>query len=216
MFVRDHMVSPAVTVAPDLPFQEALKMIQESRLRRLPVVGKGGRLIGIVSERDLLYASPSPATTLSVWEMTYVLSKIKVEELMTKEVITTTPDTPIEDAASLMVEKKVGSLPVVNRENKPVGIIADRDIFSTLVEMFGGGQAALRLTMEVPHGKGILAGLTSAVFDLGGNIVSLGTFPIEDNPNVDGLVVKVDDVSQDQLVDTVEKLGDHVVDSREV
>lgn len=216
MFVRDHMVSPAVTVAPDLPFQEALKLIQDSRLRRLPVVNKKGKLIGIVSERDLLYASPSPATTLSVWEMTYVLSKIKVEELMTKEVITTTPDTPIEDAASLMVEKKVGSLPVVDTENKPVGIISDRDIFSILVEMFGGGQSGLRLTMEVPHGKGILAGLTSAVFDLGGNIVSLGTFPIENNPNVDGLVVKVDDVSQKQLVDSVEKLGDHVVDSREV
>jgi acetoin utilization protein AcuB len=216
MFVRDHMVSPAVTVAPDLPFQEALKLIQESRLRRLPVVDKNGKLIGIVSERDLLYASPSPATTLSVWEMTYVLSKIKVEELMTKEVITTTPDTPIEDAASLMVEKKVGSLPVIDADNKPVGIIADKDIFSILVEMFGGGQSGLRLTLEVPHGKGILAGLTSAVFDLGGNIVSLGTFPIEANPNVDGLVVKVDDVSQDQLVDTVEKLGDHVVDSREV
>src|SRR5512136_1716877 len=108
MFVRDHMISPAVTVAPDLPFQEALKLMQENRLRRLPVVDKKGKLIGIVSERDLLYASPSPATTLSMWELTYVLSKIVVEELMTKEVITTTPDTPIEDAAQLMVEKKVG------------------------------------------------------------------------------------------------------------
>jgi acetoin utilization protein AcuB len=216
MFVRDHMVSPAVTIAPDLPFQEALKLIQDKHLRRLPVVNKGGKLIGIVSERDLLYASPSPATTLSVWEMTYILSKIKVEELMTKEVITTTPDTPIEDAASLMVEKKVGSLPVVDPENKPVGIISERDIFSILVEMFGGGQSGLRLTLEVPHGKGILASLTSAVFELGGNILNLGTFPIENNPNVDGLVVKVDDVSQDQLVDTFEKLGDHVIDSRDV
>lgn len=216
MFVRDHMVSPAITVAPDLPFQEALKLMQENRLRRLPVVDKKGKLIGIVSERDLLYASPSPATTLSMWELTYVLSKIVVDELMTKEVVTTTPDTPIEDAAQLMVEKKVGGLPVVDKDNKPVGIITDRDIFKALVEMFGGGQPGLRLTLEVPRGKGVLAAVSTSIFDQGGNIVSVGTFPIANKSNVDGLVIKVEDVSQKQLIDTLEKLGDHVVDSREM
>jgi acetoin utilization protein AcuB len=216
MFVRDHMISPAVTVAPDIPFQDALKVMQESRFRRLPVVDKKGKLIGIVSERDLLYASPSPATTLSVWELTYVLSKIKVEELMTKDVVTTTPDTPIEDAASLMVQKKVGGLPVVDDENKPVGIITDRDIFEAFVEMFGGGQPGLRLTLSVPHKKGVLAGLSQAIYKLGGYIVSFGSFPIPDKSDEDGMVVKVQEVSQEQLVDTLEDLGDHVIDAREV
>jgi acetoin utilization protein AcuB len=214
MFVRDHMV-PAITVAPELPFQEALKLMQEHRLRRLPVVDKKGKLIGIVSERDLLYASPSPATTLSMWELTYVLSKITVEELMTKEVITTTPDTPIEDAARLMVEKKVGGLPVMDQENKPVGIITDRDIFGTLVEMFGGGHPGLRLTLEVPRGKGVLAAVSTTIFNLGGNIVSLGTFPIN-KENADGMVLKVNDVGRQQLIDALVKLGDHVTDARTV
>ncbi len=216
MFVRDHMVSPAVTVTPDMPFQDALKLMQENRFRRLPVVDGSGKLVGIVSERDLLYASPSPATTLSVWELTYILSRIKVEELMTKEVVTTTPDTPIENAASLMVEKGVGGLPVVDEEKKPVGIITDRDIFKTLVELFGGGQPGLRLTLEVPSTKGVLAAISTAIFDLDANIASVGTFPIDEKPELAGLVLKVQGVSQDQLVDTLENLGDHVLDAREV
>jgi acetoin utilization protein AcuB len=216
MFVRDHMISPAVTVEPDMPFQEALKVMQDGGFRRLPVVDKKGKLVGIVSERDLLYASPSPATTLSVWELTYILSKIQVEELMTKDVITTTADTPIEDAASLMVANKVRGLPVVDDGYKPVGVITDKDIFEILVEMFGGGQSGLRLTLSVPHRKGVLAGLSKAISDLGGYIVSFGSFPIPDEPDKDGMVVKVQGISQNQLVDTLENLGDHVVDAREV
>jgi len=216
MFVRDHMVSPAVTVAPDMPFQDALKLMQESKSRRLPVVDGKGRLIGIVAERDLLYASPSPATTLSVWELTYILSKIKVEELMTKKVITTTADTPIEDAASLMVERDVGGLPVVDDENKPVGMINDREIFSTLVELLSGGQAGLRLTLEVPNAKGVLARLSNAIFELDGNIASVGTFPIPEKADWSGLMFKVEGISRNQLVNTLEELGDHVIDVREV
>jgi len=216
MFVRDHMVSPPVTVGPDMPFQDALKLMQDNQLRRLPVVDGKGRLIGIVAERDLLYASPSPATTLSVWELTYILSKIKVEELMTKKVITTTADTPIEDAASLMVENNVGGLPVVDDEHKPVGMISDRDIFITLVELLSGGQAGLRLTLEVPNTKGVLAELSTAIFDLEGNIASVGTFPISEEPDLNGLVLKVQGVSRNQLVDALEKLGDHVIDARDV
>ncbi len=95
MFVRGHMSAPPVTVTPDVPFQDALKLMRDNKFRRLPVVDRFGKLVGIVSERDLLYASPSPASTLSVWEMNYLLSKITVEKVMTKNVITTTPDATI-------------------------------------------------------------------------------------------------------------------------
>ena len=128
MFVRDQMSSPVVTVAPDLPFQEALRLMQERQFRRLPVVNEKGKLVGIVAERDLLYASPSPATSLSVWEMNYMLSKIKIERLMTREVITTTPDTTIEGAAYKMVQYRIGGLPVIDPANKPVGIITRRKV----------------------------------------------------------------------------------------
>ena len=215
MFVRDQMSSPVVTVAPDLPFQEALRLMQEHQFRRLPVVNEKGKLVGIVAERDLLYASPSPATSLSVWEMNYMLSKIKIERLMTREVITTRPDSTVEGAAHLMIEHRIGGLPVVE-DNQVVGIITETDIFKTLVKMFGGGQAGLRMTLAVPHGKGVLAGLSKAISELGGNILSVGSFPIEQDPSLDGLVIKVQEVGQDQLVDTLEGLGDHVLDAREV
>ena len=214
MFVRDRMASPAVTVTGDVPFQDALKLMQERRFRRLPVVDDKGRLIGIVAERDLLYASPSPATSLSVWELNYLLSKITIKGLMTREVVTTTPDTPIEEAARLMVDQGVGGLPVVDRDNRPIGMITETDIFKTMVEMFAGGLPGVRLTLAVPRGKGVLAKLAQAIFELDGNIVSIGSFNLQ-GPGDDGLVVKVQDVHKEQLIPTLEALGDHVVDARE-
>ncbi len=216
MFVRDRMTAPAVTVPPDTPFQDALMVMQENAFRRLPVIDKKGKLVGIIAERDLLYASPSQATSLSVWEMNYLLSKITVQELMTLEVITTTPDTTIEGAANLMVEKGVGGLPVIDEERRPVGMITETDIFKTLAEMFGASQAGLRLTLEVPRGKGVLAQLSKAIFELGGDITSIGSFPIPSRPQKDGLVMKVQEVSREDLLNAIEAMGDHVTDAREV
>lgn len=215
MFVSDRMSSPPVTIEPDLSFQKALKLMREQRFRRLPVVDKNDRLIGIVSERDLLYASPSPATSLSMWELNYLLSELEVRELMTEDVISTTPDTPIEDAAHLMVGNKIGGLPVVDDDNRVVGVITETDIFKTFVEMFSGGETGLRLSLAVPKQKGVLAELSRMIFDLGGNILSVGTFET-DEPGEGELVVKVQGVSKDQLVGALESLGDHVLDAREV
>ena len=215
MLVRDRMSSPVVTVPPEMPFQDALKLMQARRFRRFPVADNKGRLIGIVAERDLLYASPSPATSLSVWELNYLLSKIIVRQLMTKDVVTIRPDMPIEDAAHLMKEKRIGGLPVVDDKHHPTGIITETDIFKTFVETFGGGQAGLRLTLEVPREKGVLAQLTRAIFELEGSIISIGSFNL-DAPGDDGLVLKVWGVKQEQLVKTLEAIDDHVIDARQV
>jgi acetoin utilization protein AcuB len=210
------MTSPVITVTPDLPFQEALNIMRENHFRRLPVVDKSGKLVGLVSERDLLYASPSPATSLSMWEVNYLLSKIKVDRLMTTSVITVKPDDILEDAARLMVENKIGGLPVVDERHHPVGIITETDLFRSFVAMFGGQRPGLRLTLEVHEEKGVLAHLTTAVFDLGGDIISVGTFPIANKPGWAGVVIKVRGVKKEQLVDTLEAIGDHVTDAREI
>lgn len=215
MFVRDRMSSPAVTVTPDTSFRDALKLMRDHRFRRFPVVNNKGRLVGIVSERDLLYASPSPVTSLSVWEITYLLSKIHIRELMTQEVITTTPDTPIEDAAHLMADNKIGGLPVVDEDNRVVGVITETDIFKSFVEMFAGGHSGLRLTLQVPERKDVLLELGRAMRELDGSIVSVGSF-YGDVSGERGLVVKVRGARKGQLVDTLEALGDHVVDARDV
>lgn len=215
MFVRNRMSSPAVTVTPDTQFQDALKLMRDRQFRRLPVVDKEGRLVGIVSERDLLYASPSPATSLSVWELNYLLSKISVRTIMTEDVIATTPDTPIEDAAHLMADNKIGGLPVVDGNNRVVGVITETDIFKAFVEMFAGGHSGLRLTLEVPEKEGVLLGLCRAITESEGNIVSVGSFDAE-SPSERGLVVKVRGAKKDQLVGMIESLGDRVVDARDV
>ena len=114
MLVKERMASPAVVVHPDTSFQDALKLMRDHKFRRLPVTDHEGRVVGIISERDLLHASPSPATSLSVWEVNYLLWKLKVSDIMTHQVISISPDAPIEDAASLLVARKIGGLPVVD------------------------------------------------------------------------------------------------------
>lgn len=204
-----------MTIGANTPFQDALKKMRDHQFRRLPVVNRKGKLVGIVSERDLLHAEPSPATSLSIWEIQYLLAKLQVKEIMTKDVITTTPDAPVEDAARLMVTHKIGGLPVVNEHSEVVGVITETDIFKTFVEMFAGGHSGIRLTLDVPERKGVISMLASTILGLGGSIESVGSFhgEVADERR---LVVKVRDVSRDQLVETIEALGDHVVDARDV
>ena len=215
MLVRDRMTSPAITITADTPFQEAVKLMREKGFRRLPVVNKDGRMVGIVSERDLLHAAPSPASSLSIWEMNYLLWKLKIDELMTKNVLTVTPDMPIEEAARLMVAHKIGGLPVVDEAKHVVGVITETDIFKAFVDMLGGGDSGVRLVIEVPSAGGVLAKLSQTIFELGGNIISVGSMDKE-GAEKRHLVIKVRGVEQQALIDAMESLGDHVVDARTV
>jgi acetoin utilization protein AcuB len=215
MFVRDRMSTPAVTIPSDTPFQEALQNMQDHGFRRLPVVDGKGRLVGIISERDLLHASPSSATSLSIWEIHYLLYKIRIRELMTAKVISTSPDTPVEEAARLMAANKIGALPVVSDDGIVVGVITETDNFKTFIEMFAGTTPSTRLTMEVPERKGVLARLAQTIFELGGSIESVGAFHSSDT-GMRTLVVKVQDVGQAKLLEALEALGEHVVDARDV
>lgn len=138
ILVGERMSAPAVTVRPDTPFQEALRLMRERRFRRLPVVDDNGHLVGIVSERDLLHASPSPATSLSIWEINYLLWQLRVDQIMTKRVATIAADRPIVAAARLMVDNRIGGLPVVDAQGVVVGVITETDIFRVFVELLEG------------------------------------------------------------------------------
>ncbi len=215
MLVRERMTSPAVTITPETPFQEALKLMRDKKFRRLPVVDSAGKIVGIVSERDMLHASPSPATSLSVWEVNYLLWKLKISDIMTHNVLTINQDTPIEDAANLMVTHKIGGVPVIDDSGKVVGVITETDIFRAFVEILGGGEHGLRLTVQVPAGSGTLAKLAGKIAEQGGLILSVGSMDRE----TDGareVIVKVKGVTKDKLIPALESIGDHVVDAREV
>lgn len=140
MLVKDQMTTPAITLTPDAPFQEGLKLMRERKIRRIPIVDKDQKLVGIVSERDLLHAEPSPATSLSVWEMNYLLWKLKLGDVMTKKVIAVTPLTTLQDAASLMIKHKIGGLPVIDTNEHVIGVITETDIFKALVALLTAEQ----------------------------------------------------------------------------
>ncbi len=135
MLVKERMSSPAITLPLDTPFQDALRVMREHAIRRIPIVDQSNRLAGIVSERDLLHAAPSPATSLSVWELNYLLWKLTVNEVMTKNVLSVNPETPLQEAARLMLTKKIGGLPVIDSANHVVGVITESDIFRAFVEI---------------------------------------------------------------------------------
>lgn len=213
MFVGDRMSKPVITVNPDMPIQEALNLMQRERIRRAPVVEPDGKLVGMVTRSDLLHASPSDATSLSVWEINFLLSRIQVGEIMSTEVVTVSEDTPVEEAALLMADNKIGGLPVL-RDGQIVGIITETDLFKIFLEMFGARVHGFRVSAIVPNKPGELAKLTNAIFERKGNILGLGTFMGESA--ADGLItIKVSGISKEELEKAVQPVVTKIVDIRE-
>jgi len=216
MLVRERMTHHPVIVSPDTPISEALDLMRREKVRRLPVLDKAGRLVGIVLEKDLLYASPSPATSLSIYEMHYLLSKLTVAEVMSQDVITVDELTPLEEAARIMADNRISGLPVM-RGDRLVGIITETDLFKVFLEMLGAREKGVRLTLRVPDEKGMLASITSAIAALGGDIVSLSTFWGEDLTR--GLItvkVREQTATKRRLVEAMERLGLDVADVRQI
>ena len=214
MLVRERMTRYPVLCPPDLSVNEAFDLMKKERIRRIPVVDKNGKLVGIVSDKDLLRVSPSPATTLSAYEIPYLLSKVKVGDVMTKKVITVIEDTPIEDAARIMVDNKIGGLPVVSEATVVVGIITETDIFKTFLELLGARRAGVRITMYVKDVRGELARVAQAVAEVGGNIIASVEVPGTDSTNYE-VLLKVCDVSKEAIVEALKPIAVRIVDVRE-
>ena len=214
MLVRERMTQTPVTTTPDTSVTEALRLMREKKVRRLPVVDHKGRLAGIVSDKDLLCASPSPATSLSVWEMNYLLSRLKVEEVMTRKVITVSEDTPLEEAARIMADSKIGGLPVM-RDDRLVGIVTETDLFKIFIELLGARQPGVRVTAFIPSAKGTLAKITNAIFGVGGDIVAFGQSMDASGTRWE-VTLKVQDVSRDKLIEAIKPVVDRILDVREI
>lgn len=212
MLVKKVMTAPVITIHADTPMHEALNLMQQHHIRRLPVVDAKDHLIGIVTEKDLLHASPSDATSLSVWELNYLLSKITVKEIMKSQVFTVSLDTPVEDAAQMMIENKVSGLPVV-REGKVIGMVTETDLFKAFMEFLGARERGVRIVAVVPNIPGRLAQLAKAIFDIGGNIIALVTVPDNDSGKYE-LTIKVQNVEAKSLSNAVEPYVEKILDLR--
>jgi len=216
MLVAERMTHTPITITPDVSVPDALRLMRDKKIRRLPVLDAHGALVGIVSDKDLLLVAPSPATTLAIWEITDLLSKLKIEKVMTRNVITVTEDTPLEEAARIMADRKIGGLPVL-RAGQLVGIITETDLFKAFLQMLGGRRSGVRVTAVVSGAKGTLARISSAIFTAGGNIVGLGLSEAADSAEAEWHVAfKVQDVPREKLVEAIRPLVKDILDVREM
>lgn len=209
MFVGERMSHPVISVTPETPIHDALIMFKKEHIRRAPVI-KEGKLLGIVTETDLLNASPSPATTLSIWEMNYLISKVTVKQVMSKKVKSIDIDTPIEEAARIMADSKIGGLPVT-REGKIVGMITETDLFKVLLELMGAREKGVRVSALVEDKPGQIAQVSKVITEAGGNFISFGMFSGQDTTNK-LITFKVAGIKKDEvrkiLVNIVKKFID--------
>jgi acetoin utilization protein AcuB len=215
MLVRECMTANPVTVPPDTSVPDALRLMRDRKVRRLPVLDRHGQLVGIVSDKDLLHASPSPATTLAVWEIPELLARLKVDRVMTRAVVTVSEETPVEEAARIMADRRIGGLPVV-RGKKLVGIITETDLFRLFLQLLGGRRAGVRVTASIPGARGTVAKLSTAIASVGGNIVGLGVNEVGGVPDGDWeITVKVQDVPKERLVEAITPVVREIRDVRE-
>lgn len=215
MLVRDQMTLHAITVAPDTTFDQALRLMRARRVRRFPVVDAQHHVVGIVSEKDLLNAAPSPATSLDRHEMHALLDKLTVADVMTRQVLTVTPATPLEEAARIMADNKIGGLPVVDQQRALAGIITETDIFRTMVDLLGARRTGLRLTFRVEDHRGALAEVVGEVTRQGGNIITVGVFQGDDQSHP-MIIMKIEGGDQERLVAMLRGRRAQVLDVRQI
>jgi len=212
MFVGERMSHPVIPVSPETPINDALAMFKKERIRRAPVI-KDGKMIGIVSERDLLNASPSPVTSLSIWEINYLISKVTIKQVMSKNVKTINADVPIEEAARIMADSKIGGMPVL-RSGKVVGMITETDLFKILLELMGARAQGIRATAVIDDTPGQIARVTKAIADEGGSFVSFGQFS-GDDPSVKIIVFKTAGIKKDDVKKVLSKVVKKIWDIRQ-
>lgn len=197
MFVAARMTANPVTINSATPVADAAHIMRTNSFRRLPVVDDG-KLVGIVTDRDLREVSPSPATTLSIYELNYLLAKMRVKDVMQKKVLTIPQDATIEEAALLMTNNRIGGLVVVGPQGEVTGIITETDIFKCFIEVMGLQKGRTRLTIDVSDEVGRLHKITKIFAELGINISSLAVYPL---PNGDSeLVIRADIKETEELL----------------
>ena len=217
MLVKDYMTKHPVMIEPAMSIVEAQGIMAETRVRHLPVAEEGKRLMGLITQ-ETLRVPPTKLTSLNVWEITRFLSDLTVKDVMVKgkDVITIGPDATIEEAARVMVEHKIGCLPVLE-EGIVVGILTDTDMMAHLIEMLAAPVPSVRVTMRMPLFKGELARLVAAISAQGWGIWALGGVFAPKDPDKWDAVFKIADAPREQVVSVLSKVeGQQIIDVREV
>lgn len=210
MFVIDRMTRNPISISPDDNVDAAQNLLKKHKIRRLPVIERG-KLVGIVTDKDLMRVSPSAATTLSKYEVNALLAKISIREIMSDKVIAVNEHAPIEEAALLMSMNKIGGLPVTSDVGTVVGVITETDIFNALVEIMGLASGKNRITIEVDNKVGVVQDIAGIFAGAGFNIDSFVTCK-KDMGKYD-IIIRGDFMNIDPLIQSLESRGYHVTHS---
>ena len=204
MFVGKRMRTEVIVIDENESMHKAADMLKKNKIRRMPVMN-GDKLVGIISDKDLRSAMASSASSLNLWEIHYLLDRIKVKDLMTKKVITVKPETTIEEAAQILRDKKIGGLPVLDN-GKLVGIITETDIFEIFLEVMGVGQESSRIEIELEDKPGKLAEISKIIKQHDVNIISVVTAP-HDEKNMRINVLRLGTLQPEPIIKDLEKAG---------
>jgi len=174
MLVKNWMSKNVITIDANDSMHAAMKLLKENNIRMLPVMKKG-KLVGILTDRDLKKASASDATTLEVHELLYLLTKIKVKDIMAKDVITVPPDFTVEETAQVLLRNKISGAPVVDEDGRLVGTITQADIFRVLISLTGVGNGGIQFACQVEDRPGSIKDVADVIRNYGGRMVSILT-----------------------------------------
>ena len=202
MYVKNRMTTNPYTIAFDAPITEVIELMREKKLKRVPVV-HGDRVVGMLTHGDIQKVSPTKATTLSIYELNYLLAKTRVSDAMTKEVITISPDSLLEEAAVLMRDSKVSTLVVV-KNDKLIGIITESDIFEAFIDLLGFREVGSRITIQAQDVPGVLADIAEIFSGLDFNITHIAVY--RRNAGYSDIVIRTSSINTDILE---QKLNDH-------
>lgn len=172
MLVKDWMTKDPVTITDETSMMKAIHLMKERRFRRLPVLHRG-KLVGMVTDRDLKEASPSKATTLDVHELYYLLAELQIKEIMSKNPLAVSPEDTVEHAAQLMLENTISGLPVVDKSDQLVGIITQSDVFKAFMHITGIRQGGVQYALRLEDRPGLIKEVVDLLRDKGARFVSL-------------------------------------------
>lgn len=176
MYVKDHMTAKPVTVTPDTSVSEVLEIMQKGGFHRVPVVDEDGTLVGLITEGVVTEASGQNTTSLSIFELNYLLSRTTVKEIMITDVKTITKDCFVEQAAQEMLDASINVLPVVDEKNKVIGIITEKDIFKTFVDLLGLKHQGTKFVIKMENKPGLLAKTAALLAENNANVEALGVY----------------------------------------
>lgn len=206
MYVRDYMTANPYSVAPDATISDAMELMREHSVSRLPVL-KDGKLVGLVTDGMLLEVTPSKATSLSVFEVNYLLAKTRINSIMVKQVATISPDALVEEAALLMRESNLGGLPVLEKD-KVIGIITETDIFNAFINIMGFRDKGSRIAVVYTEDKpGVLADITTIIAGFNMSITHLVVHKSE-------IICRVNSHNVDAVVEALKAKGYNVISVR--